>query len=329
MAGDTDKKVTDIPFSQEDWSDLEDRYQKDQKEQDSIISQILSRLTALEGKVADWVADHLNFKSFVMNALIYNIYPPLNWLSGKVTWILDQINKIYDFTIGKIEDLYNKTFGWYEELRKNVIDITNKIARVAAVFDEKLAENIRTLRDEIFTVLDAYTRDLRDWAVEKIQEYYLPLRSELYEITGAIKEAIRPIRELVDAMEELVPSTIEKPGLLTKKTMYYSGAAYGEELFGGWLEKTTPELTDEQKEKWTPKRYRDWTDDLADAVHSCAEEPWKRALAYLEEEIDEALTGIEKKPRTMIWDKEDVPAAMYLTVPGTFVIPSEMVDWEK
>ena len=237
--------------------------------------------------------------------VIYGFYtkyikPALDWVEGKITWLTNFIDSIYNTLLGRIDQIYNETFGWYERLRDNLDDLTGKISRVVAVFDSKLAENIKSTEQKLFAYVDKYTRDVRDWVVEYVRDVYLDVRTELYEVKGAIDIVLGPVKEFVDAMKELIPPTIEKPALLSRETMKNSGALYGQDMFDGYFEATTPPLTPEEEAPITREVLTEWEAKHMNYIALGPLGPWADLHKFLAEEIIEITTGKEVRPRTEV-----------------------------
>lgn len=237
--------------------------------------------------------------------VIYSFYvkyikPVLDWLEGKITWILDLIDSVYNTLLGRIVQLYNETFGEYEKLRDRIDDLTGKISRVVGVFDEKLAAAILDAKNDIFDYLDQYTRDIRDWAVEKIRENYISIRSDFYEYKGAIDIILHPVKEFVDAMKELIPPTIEKPALLSRDTMYNSGNKYGQDLMDGYFDATTPPLTPELTRIRPVREEVEWLTRHMNYIALGPLSPWVDLHKRVGEAIIEIATGEDVVPKTEV-----------------------------
>jgi len=122
------------------------------------------------------------------------IKPTLEKLEGQIHKVVETFNKIYGTTVGSIVDVYQKLFGWVDDLRATVNGILDKTTGLAAVFDQKLADKIQALKQDFNETLDKLFVDWFDKVLEKINEIAAPILNKIGEIEAVFTEKIDAVK---------------------------------------------------------------------------------------------------------------------------------------
>jgi len=247
---------------------------------------------------------------------IYERYmrPVIDWLKGKIDWIIGWLDKIVTYIHEKIDWIYNKLFGWIEKIRKTIDEIGRKLSRIVGVFLPKLGEEIDKTREEILRIIDKYSRDLRDWALDKLRQTIRPIQQGLYDIRGALKELGEKTLGELEQHYILITGISKRPGILNSEPFVKAWEDYGEEAFSRFADRYTGPDTrgdigkmEKLKESWFLSRIVDeaemymdmieksWVDDLLENFGKNVLEAWDEI--WFKKMMDHGLTDedIEKE----------------------------------
>lgn len=269
----------------------------------AAIWKVVAPIVVWIKSIWSWVYDFWNWTKGKFDWLfsIYNnwVKPWVNWLIARIEWIHRLVNDLYNGLLGKIYDLYNKTFGWYERLRTLWVDTTTLVARIIGKFLPELSEKIEKLRDDVVRFGDSWTREVRDWAILYVRDTLSPVVHLVNEYYLTVRAIIDPMKELVGDIDKLLKLTIEKPKLLSRDTVEITGLKYGQELWESMLGRTeeTPTLEEEiEYVRYIPDDF--WGKIIDDTLRASAG-PWAVLEKRMIEEATEALWGgrlIDKTP---------------------------------
>jgi len=276
-----------------------------------------------------WVARALRWFVYVLKALwkyikrvwekferFYEKYvvPIIEWLKKKIDWITAWLDKIVRYLEKKIDWIYNKLFGWIERLRKTIDEIGKKLSRIVGVFLPKLGKEIDKTREEILRTIDKYSRDLRDWALDKLRQTVRPIQQGLYDIRGALKELGEKTLGELEQHYILITGISKRPGILNSEPFVKAWEDYGEEAFSRFADRYTGPDTrgdigkmEKLKESWFLSRIVDeaemymdmieksWVDDLLENFGRNILEAWDEV--WFKKMMDHGLTDedIEKE----------------------------------
>ncbi len=168
------------------------------------------------------------------------IVPVIAWLQGLVFWLQAAMLLVQ----GKLEELinfvYNKVFKDVEELRANIIKVSDTLKDVASVFSKDLADKIQATEDKTLRLLDSYTRDIRDWAISTLHEATDPLVRKTNEISVLLNGFINQVKDRFKPIEDLIALTFEKPQVLKRETLGATSMLWGVDLWNDLFSGVTP-----------------------------------------------------------------------------------------
>jgi len=270
---------------------------------------LLTAMSFVPGPIG-WVARALKWFVSVLKALwkfilrvrdeikeVYKKYlqPVIDWLKEKIDWIIEKVDEIIVYLEEKIDWIYNKLFGWIEKIRRTIDEIGKKLSRIVGVFLPKLGKEIDKTREEILRTIDKYSRDLRDWALDKLRETVRPIQQGLYDIRGALKELGTKMAGEFEQHYILITGISKRPGELNPEPFIKAWEDHGEEAFSKFADRYTGPDTkgdigkwEKLKESWFIKRIveeaemymdlleKDWVESLLDNFEEKIIEAWDR-----------------------------------------------------
>ena len=299
----------------------------------SILAFIWGVMVVIWNAFIAWASPIITFLWGIYNNWIkpvlselYDVYktwikPTLDWLNTTVTWLKTTVLAIQ----GKIEtlwnDLYTKTFGWLEDLRKDIAKITSTVIDVVAIFNKELADSIKAQEDKFFKFLDSFSRDIRDEFLNNLHDFTRPIIQKISEVEVNLKEITSYATKAGNLLNKILETTFQKPQTLRREILQTTSLHWGmdlwDDLFSGvagpgeipivpdrptidlpaLLEEQITEMLKEDKGKW------------ADAYKNS------------QEEIYEAVTGKRLEHRTQVIvdttaiTQEDIDAVLRKGVP--------------
>lgn len=223
--------------------------------------------------------------------VITYIVPIVVWLQGAIAVLQVVILAVQ----GKIETLWNtvytSVFGWVEDLRKNIAQITSKIADVVSVFDKKLADSIKATEDKFFKVLDVYTRDIRDQFLTGLHDTTAPIISKINQIDIILKDFISYSAGSFDKVNSLIGSPFEKPHTLHRSVIFTTSQRWGVDLWSDLFAGVTPTKPITPSEEMVRLQVDPVVDKYIEGIFAERDIGWKDISQRVDEEIREKYYG--------------------------------------
>lgn len=270
----------------------------------SIWAAITGWIAAVYSAFVAWITPIVTWLQAKLLWLIglYNTYvaPLLAWLKEIVTWIHATVILVRDGLEALVKDLYRKWFPEIEAIRREVNEIFTKIADVVSVFDEKLAEKVLQTREEFLARIDSVSRDIRDWALDRIHEFFDPIYHRVNAIVILLEGFIRSVEDRFKPITDLISKTFERPQLARRETVETTGLKWGSELYDSIYEGTTPTPTPEEEVGPTVETETKWVNNAIKSILMETMGPWADLARYIDEEVTEILTGRSLPRRTEI-----------------------------
>jgi len=219
------------------------------------------------------------------------IKPTVIYIQGWIkeyTQTIDKLKKMVETGIRNDIDLLIRDTN---QLRKDMVKISTALADVAQIFDKKLAEKIRVVRDEWNRALSAVTVDFKDFVLKELHKVTDPLSAGLSKVTETVKTIVDPFHKLAQAFKDIIPPTIEKPALLTRQTMKYTGKEYGADFLDAAAEAGTPETTPQERQRISTLKIDKIITEQISEINKGKKGIWGDLYQCIDEEIQEISTG--------------------------------------
>lgn len=234
----------------------------------NLIKGIIDWVKVIWGWVKPWI-------DWILNTYKTYIKPWIDYLRDIVEVIHHAVVFVRDGLDGLVKELYRKWFPEIEEARAAIKELFTKTAEIVSVFDEKLANKIIETRDEFLATIDKYSRDLRDWALDKIHDVFDPILHKVNEITILLEGFIRSVEDRFRPIIDLISKTFERPQVLRRETMERSGRKWGYELWSSMFEGSSPPLTPREERELRYEPPEDWGTEIVRKTLELQDTEWK------------------------------------------------------
>ncbi len=228
------------------------------------------------------------------------VKPAIEFLQTTVAWLKGIVLLVQ----GKLEDLinyvYNKVAKDVEELRANIIKVSDTLKDVASIFSKDLADKIQATEDKTLRLLDSYTRDLRDWAISTLHEATDPLIRKTNEISVLLNGFISQVTDRFKPIETLIALTFEKPQTLKRETLFTTSQRWGMDL---WRDLFSGQVSQMEVVPYSEREIFNLPDELERQLDYMILEdkgPWADVSKRIDEEIEEIVTGKAVSTKTEI-----------------------------
>lgn len=219
------------------------------------------------------------------------VVPAVIWLQGAVAWI----QALMLLVQGKLEDLinlvYNKVFKDIEELRSNIVRAFDTIKDVASVFSRDLADRIQVTEDKFLTLLNSYTRDLRDWAISSLHAATDPIIRKTNEISVLLTGFITQVADRFKPIENLIAMTFEKPQVFKRESVFNTSMRWGADLWSDLFAGVTPIKPITPGEEMVRLQVDPFIDKFIEDIFAEKVEGWQDVSQRVDEEIREKFYG--------------------------------------
>jgi phage-related protein len=195
----------------------------------TVINKLWSVVRPLWGEVHRiWAY----IKTYVVDTYVNYIKPILDkidFIFSEIEKIVNWVDKLYISTIGRIEDIYNKLFGRFEELWKTFEEFRDKTLRLIASVNEELSQKLYEATEKLEAQTIGRIREARDELLHTIDKVYTELRNKINDFYYAVKDLIAPLEQARAKIEDFLGIAFEKPNLLRRETVKMTAVTYGQE----------------------------------------------------------------------------------------------------